>query len=176
MKAFDLVQLPNGESVPLAIKVAVASGSARRFLIGDSNILLMDVLGGKTLARMADAEHHAHKGEVVVDEATVDLLRGCVQIKEWRKQDQSKQRFAILAGLPLPAAPLPWQPLDYTSLNFEDVRRWALRALTNRKDESLTELRPAFALFVHFDGIDFDDYPFAGIADSMRWVQGIVAL
>lgn len=177
MKAFDLVQLPNGESVPLAIKVAVANGSARRFLIGDSNILLMDVLGGQTLARMADAEHHAHKGEVVVDEATVDLLRGCVQIKEWRKQDQSNQRFAILAGLPLPAAPFPWQPLDYTSLNFEDVRRWALRALTNRKDESLTELRPAFALFVHFDGIDFDEDPFAGIKlDSyVRWIQGIVA-
>ena len=177
MKAFDHVLLPNGDTVPLAIKVAVASGSARRFLIGDSNLLLMDVLAGKTLARMADGEHHAHKGEVVVDEQTIDLLGGSAEIDEWREDDGSEQRFAVLKRLKTPAAHAPWDSLDFSVLNLEDVRRWVLRELADREDESLTELRPAFAVFVHFDGIDFDQDPLAGIKlDSyIRWVQGIVA-
>ena len=177
MNGLENVMLPNVDTVPLAIKVAVASGSARRFLIGDADILLMDVLAGKTLARMADGEHNAQKGEVVVDEQTVQLLGDTCEIACWREQADDNQRFAVIKGLKESAAPAPWELLDPECLSFDEVRSWLLQALVGREDESLTELRPAFALFVHFDGIDFDEDPLAGtkLDGYARWVQSVVA-
>jgi hypothetical protein len=52
----------------MAIKVAAASGVVRRLIVGDPAIQLIDVLVGTTLDRLAEAEHYAGKGEVVLDE------------------------------------------------------------------------------------------------------------
>ena len=52
---------PSGARVTLAIKVAVAAGPVRRFVVGDPQIQLIDVLAGATLERLAAAEHHAEK-------------------------------------------------------------------------------------------------------------------
>jgi hypothetical protein len=49
----------------LTVKIALASGAARRFVVGDPDIQLMDVLGGETLYRLAAAEHYADKGEII---------------------------------------------------------------------------------------------------------------
>ena len=54
-------------TVGLAIKVAVAVGAARRFVVGDPEIQLIDVLAG-ACRRLAAAEQHAEKGEVVVEQ------------------------------------------------------------------------------------------------------------
>jgi len=67
MRAFAQVPLPSGSTVALTMKAAVATGPARRFVVGDSNIQLLDVVAGATLARMAAAEHLAQRGEVVGD-------------------------------------------------------------------------------------------------------------
>ena len=64
----------------LAVKVAVTSGPARRFVVGDPEIQLVDVLAGETLARVADAEHLAGRGDVVVDSQTVAELGQRAQI------------------------------------------------------------------------------------------------
>jgi class 3 adenylate cyclase len=68
---FATVETPSGDSVALAIKVAVAAGPVRRFLIGDPQIQLIDVLAGATLSRLAAAEHQAEKGEVVASAEVV---------------------------------------------------------------------------------------------------------
>src|SRR5919201_58495 len=66
MAKFAEVKTPSGGTVSIAIKVAIACGPVRRFLVGDPNIQYIDALAGATLDRMAAAEHHAAKGEVVV--------------------------------------------------------------------------------------------------------------
>ncbi len=95
MGRFAKITTPSGKTVPLAIKVAVVAGPARRFLIGDPQIQCIDVLAGATLDRMAEAEKCAARGEVVVGAQVIAQLGDRVEIGEWRED----QRFAVVAGL-----------------------------------------------------------------------------
>src|SRR5262249_43706179 len=81
---FATIETPSGTSVTLAIKVAVAAGPVRRFLIGDPHIQLIDVLAGATLSRLAAAEQQAAKGEVVVGAELAAELAAELIIREWR--------------------------------------------------------------------------------------------
>ena len=60
------MQTPKGTAISLTIKVALAHGPARRFLVGNPEQRYFDILAGATVARMAAAESLAQKGEVVV--------------------------------------------------------------------------------------------------------------
>lgn len=66
MSSVGTIRTPAGTEVVLAIKVAVAVGNARRFVVGDPNIQLIDVLAGRLIDELADAEHLADKGDVVL--------------------------------------------------------------------------------------------------------------
>ena len=48
----------------LSLKIAITTGPAQRFLVGDPNIQLMDTLAGKTIARLASAERLAHECDI----------------------------------------------------------------------------------------------------------------
>jgi class 3 adenylate cyclase len=80
----------------LALKVAVASGPARRLVVGDPHIQLLDTLAGATLARMAAGEHLAHQGEVLADAATLAGLEDAFSLGEWRTDPQTQARFAVV--------------------------------------------------------------------------------
>src|SRR5438270_4533154 len=56
---------PGGTRVTLAMKVAIAVGDARRFVVGDPDVQLIDVLAGSLIDALATAEHHAQPGEVM---------------------------------------------------------------------------------------------------------------
>ena len=102
MQQFATVEIPDQEPVALAVKVAVASGPARRFVVGDPAIQLMAALAGETLVRVAAAEHLAGRGDVVVDAQTVAQLGQKVQIVEWRTDAESEeigQRFGVVLEL-----------------------------------------------------------------------------
>ena len=71
MAAGDRISLPDGSLTMLALKVAVVCGPARRMIVGDPAIQILDLLGGMTLARVAVAEHHATAGEIVLDAAAI---------------------------------------------------------------------------------------------------------
>ena len=64
------IELPSGPTVRLTMKVAITAGPARRFVVGDPQYWVVDVLAGKTLDTLASVEKHALSGEVVLDEAT----------------------------------------------------------------------------------------------------------
>jgi class 3 adenylate cyclase len=59
MASVGTIRTPAGTEVVLAIKVAVAVGGARRFVVGDPGIQLIDVLAGRLIDELADAEHLA---------------------------------------------------------------------------------------------------------------------
>ena len=84
MEQFAAVPIPDGSTATLAIKVAVATGPVRRFLAGDPAIQTIDVLAGATLDRLAGAEHHASKGEVVLAMQDGSALCDEVAVVEWR--------------------------------------------------------------------------------------------
>lgn len=165
MQQFIQVEIPGAGTVSLAIKVVVAVGSARRFLIGDPTIQLVDVLAGETLYRLARGEHHAERGELLVDESAVAALGEEVRVSEWRDDPQSGERFAVVNRLNVQIDPEPWSPMA-DSIDNELIRSWLLPPVFERlmsgTGEFLTELRPTVALFLRFSGIDYDSDVDAG--------------
>ena len=77
-----------GAILQLALKVAVAVGAARRFVVGDPEIQLIDVLAGGLIDRLADAEHLAEKGEVVVDGPRSSRSRDRVALRRARSDPE----------------------------------------------------------------------------------------
>jgi class 3 adenylate cyclase len=162
MRIFGSIPIGEGEAVTLAIKTALAAGRVRRFVVGDPQIQLIDILAGDTLARMSAVEKAAHKGELLLDtetgEAIVDLIHG-----EWRPREAG--RFLCVHALTQPCLPVEPAPVD-AELPAQQARAWILPALYERMQGEqahyLAELRPAVALFLAFDGIDYECDPLAG--------------
>jgi class 3 adenylate cyclase/tetratricopeptide (TPR) repeat protein len=169
MRQFAAIALPDGTTTTLALKVAVAAGPARRFVVGDPDVRRFDVLAGAPLTQVASGEHLARRGEVLLDEATATALGQAIQIAEWRTDQETGERFAVLSQLQIVDFRLQIDPVDSQSpisnLQSEIVRPWLLPAVYERHQaglgDFLTELRPAVALFLRFSGIDFVGDPAA---------------
>ncbi len=151
MSEFAQVRTPAGTLVEMSVKVAVAAGSTRRFLVGDPDIMLLDTLAGATLARMADAEHYAERGDVIVSAEVAEALGAQLSIVEWR------ETFAVVASLKAVVAPMP---TDVEIVLSEDtLRSWMLPAMYKYFQTGQTEigsLRPVTPFFIKFSGIDYD--------------------
>lgn len=153
------VVTPGGTEVRLAMKVSIAVGPARRFVVGDPDVQYIDVLAGHLVDALADAEHAAEKGEIVLDASAVAALGKAVTIAEERSDPETGHTVAVVGGLAVevPEAPEaePRRPLDPAI-----VRHWLLpdvfERLTAGRGEFLADLRPAYPVFLRFGGIDFD--------------------
>lgn len=181
MERFSSVAIPSGDTVSLGMKVAVAAGSGRRFLIGDPALQVRDVLAGSVLDRLAAAEHEARRGEVVIDADTAGQLAPHVTFREWRANGDSGQHVAVVDSLRTPVRPTPWPVLSPDALDDRLIRPFLLRPVFERlaagQGDFLAELRPAVALFLQFGGIDYDQDPDAAerLDAFIRRVQTILA-
>ncbi|MCP5099255.1 MAG: tetratricopeptide repeat protein [Chloroflexi bacterium] len=159
MAQFTTVLTPTGETISLAMKTAVATGSARRFLVGDPNQQLIDVLAGSLLDDLARAEKCAGKGEVVLTTPTLKRLEQDVAVARWCI-GANNGRHAIISKLNKNVPHQPWENIPINTFNYDQIRGWLLPAVLNRlqsgQGEFLAELRPAVALFLRFAGIDYD--------------------
>jgi class 3 adenylate cyclase/tetratricopeptide (TPR) repeat protein len=162
MTRFSNIQIVGGEQVSLGMKVAVATGPVRRFIVGDPQYTLVDVMAGRTLENLANCEHHANKGDIILDSAAVDALGERLQISEWRTDEHTGEKFAVITGLGEDPRSLenPWRQLEPETFTDEQVRSWLIpsvyRLLKAGQADFLAELRPAAALFLRFGGIDYD--------------------
>jgi adenylate cyclase len=175
MKQFQALSAPHGGRVNLAMKAAVAAGPMRRFLVGDPNIRLIDVLAGKTVDRLSDAEHSANPGDVMASPEVARRMGSRIIIDEWRG------RMGVVAGLRESAATSDWPDLDAeTTLTPEVLKSYLLPPVYERviagQGEFLSELRPVAAIFLKFDGIDYDSDDAAGekLNAYTSWVQAEV--
>ncbi|MCL4295883.1 MAG: AAA family ATPase [Anaerolineae bacterium] len=191
MQSFVALTTPSGAVVSLAIKVAITAGPARRFLVGDPQLQLLDVLAGQTLDRMARIERLAQKGETLVSGEVVAHLGERLQIAEWRSELEAeaepKISAAVITGLTLQSSNLPpFQSsppplLSTPPLTEAQTRPWLLAPAYERLKAGgghfLAELRTAIALFLSFQGIDYDRDDAAGekLDAYIRWVQHILA-
>jgi class 3 adenylate cyclase/tetratricopeptide (TPR) repeat protein len=170
---------PGGTEVHLALKVAVAVGRARRFVVGDPQIQLIDVLAGALIDDLAEAEHHADKGEVVLDESALAALEGRVRIREVRRDEARNRTFGVVDGL---AEDVPTIDVgEPPTLDEALVTPWILPEVYERmrsaRGELLAELRPAYPVFLRFGGIDYDDDPeaIAKLDAFVRRAQTVMA-
>ncbi|MGH2477960.1 MAG: adenylate/guanylate cyclase domain-containing protein, partial [Candidatus Limnocylindrales bacterium] len=165
------ITTPGGTAVRLELKVAVAVGRARRFVVGDPDIQLIDVLAGSLIDDLAEAEHYADKGEVVLDDSALAALGERVTISERRDDPASGRQFGVVTGLlvDVPTTVVVEPP----ALDEALVRPWLLPAVYERlrtgRGEFLAELRPAYPVFLRFAGIDYDDDP-----DAIAKLDGFV--
>jgi predicted ATPase len=162
MIQFSDIPITGGRYVSLGMKVAVAAGSVRRFVIGDPQYTLLDVMAGKTLENLANCEHLANKGDIILDTAAVNVLGERLQISEWRTDEHTGEKFAVVTGLSEDTRSFenPWRQLGPETFTDEQVRPWLIpsvyRLLKAGQADFLAELRPATALFLRFGGIDYD--------------------
>src|SRR6185503_10784021 len=99
MAGIGPISTPGGTTVELALKVAVAVGSARRFVVGDPQIQLIDVLAGALVDDLADAEHLAQPGEIVLDPSALESLGDRVRLVDRRVDPESGRTFGVVADL-----------------------------------------------------------------------------
>ena len=162
MALMSAVTTPAGTVIPLGIKVALAAGPARRFLVGDRRTYVIEVIAGDTIDRTAVAEKLAFSGEVIASAELLDRLDAPPPVGEWRTG--GGQRFAVIApgvaGVPEPP------PRPVPDVDDETARPWLLPPVYDRLRQEtaafLAELRPAVPLFVSFSGIDYDGDDAAG--------------
>jgi class 3 adenylate cyclase/predicted ATPase len=162
----------------LGLKVAITSGDARRFVVGDPEIQKLDALAGATVARTATAEHHAQRGDVLLDEASLNALGDSLTIKEWREDGETKERFAAISTFTGNVDTVKTISVD--SLNNDVLQSWVHHAVYERETTGqgtfLTEFRPCVALFVRFMGIDYDlDSAESELDAFIRQVQRIAS-
>lgn len=178
LTALPPCRTPGGQFFTLSLKVAITSGAVCRFLVGDPAYQQLDVLAGATVARLAIAEQHTHRGEIIVDEATIALLRGQVSVTDWRGDLAHGQRFGVLAAaqdVPVAFDDHRSSPSDISHIHtFLPPQVAAL--LISGSGSLPTELRPAVALFLRFGELDYDaDASAAPQLDVyVRWVQRIL--
>lgn len=160
-RPFAALTTPGSAVVSLSMKAAVATWPARRFLVGDRAVRVLDALAGETLVRLAAAEHQANKGEVIVDLPTLAALDHA-QFGDRRRDLQRDEEFVVVTALTQPAPTTPWPPLDPAAFAAAEVRPWLLPAAYERLRRGLggflAELRPTVALFLRF-GVIVDAAP-----------------
>jgi adenylate cyclase len=144
-----------GDAPALALKVVVASGPAHRFVLGDAALRQLDVIAGATVTRAADGDRHARPGEVLVDEHTASAAHlPDKTVREWRVDPVSGARFAVVTHA-FTALPAPQQDSP-TAMQPVRLRDWLHKPLLEPGQSQMSEFRPCAALFVRFDGIDYD--------------------
>src|SRR5262245_12457016 len=153
------ITTPGGLSLQLGIKVAIAAGPARRFVVGDPELQLIDVLAGRVVDLMAESEHLAERGEVVAHESALPSLEGRAEVGEIRTSDRAGS-VAVIERL-LEAVPeAPSDEEDTDDIPDELARSWVLPAvyesLSTGHAQFLAELRPAYSIFVKFGGMNYD--------------------
>ncbi|MFO0630214.1 MAG: AAA family ATPase [Polyangiales bacterium] len=166
MAAAPAVSLPDGSAHAMRLKVAVAAGPARRCVVGDPALRLVDTLVGGTLDRVASAEAVADPGDVVADLATLDALGAAVTRGDLR----GGGAYAAVTGVGGAPEVAPWPeveaPDDAHAAPWIHARvRERLRA-----GDYATELRLLVTVMVRLPRFDFDGDAGA-VAALDAWVR-----
>jgi ABC-type oligopeptide transport system substrate-binding subunit/class 3 adenylate cyclase len=159
IEAHGQVPTPIG-IIALKMKVGLTYGPIKRFNLGLPKYGFEDVLGGATLDRMAEAEHHAEPDDIMVDRATLAMAPNTIQVAEWRDE------FAVVGQLLTPARRKPWPALSYPPDKQTDLVKQVKTYVPQQIYQILAsgrpnvaELKPVVSLFVQFHGIDYDADP-----------------
>jgi class 3 adenylate cyclase/tetratricopeptide (TPR) repeat protein len=173
-----------------SVKLGVTAGLARRFLVGDPRIQLIDVIAGGIVDRMAAAEELARPGEVLVGSEVVGWLHGLAEITEWRRAPHATagedergpagESFAVVAGSPDALSTRHTGRDIPVVVPAREARQWVIPVILQRlvrgRGEFISELRPVVTLFNRFSGIryDLEDDGQQRLDRYIRWAQNVL--
>ena len=159
MKHFAAVPTPDGQVHTLSMKIGLSYGSVRRLLAGLPEHGQFDLLVGDSLARMAAAEHHAERGEILCAPEYQVLLS---ELAVWGPARDGYLPLVFCNALP----PSPLSEPDIPNLSPEVLRPYfppdLFASLSAASEGFLAELRPVVSAFVNFEGLDYVNDPAAG--------------
>ena len=93
---------PGAELLPVSLKVALSHGDARRFMVGDPQVQLHDVMAGATVDHACEGEQLCRPGEVMADRALASALADTITVVG------SRGDFVRVTGLGRPVTADPW--------------------------------------------------------------------
>jgi predicted ATPase len=161
MGQFAAIDMPSGATAALKVKIAIASGPVRRFLLGNPHMQHLDVLAGATLDRLGALLDLAEHDDVLADTQALAQVGEAALVAGWREHARAGVRAAVIGGLEQPAPDSPWPALIAKHLPDASVRPWlpapVYSWLRASPDRFLAELRPAVALMLQFSGIDYNE-------------------
>ena len=166
MQRFVAIPTLDGKTHALRMKVGLACGPVRRLLVGACEQGYFDLTVGDPLLRMAAAEHHAGKGEIVAAPEVVSWIneRHGGQVA-WGEDREGFRPLAAQTNLE--ALLQAFQPAK-TLAEIPDVPLEGLRPyfppplfewLASTGEDFQAELRPVVSAFAHLEGIDFEHDP-----------------
>lgn len=160
MARFATFTVGPSKTMSLTIKIALATGTVRRFVIGNPDVQLIDVLAGRLLMQLSETEHLAHKNEVLLDVATAGALGELAELLEWRTSE-SDVRCAVLQSIKKSVPEARWPTIAASKLTEAQIRPWLHRGVFERlrtgKGDFLAELRMAVPVFVRISDLDYDE-------------------
>lgn len=177
--AIASVRSMSASAVSLSIRTAFEAGRVRRFLVGNPEIQVLEVLAGATVDRLGVAAHLAGHGEVVGGPAAIRTLGTRLQIAAARAGPDA-ERYDVITGVSGNHQDNPWDDLSASDLAHARLRAWLLPTIYERlclgQVDFLAELRPATVVFLQFGGLDYEAHEHAGVElDAfVRSVQGAV--
>ncbi len=128
----------------IALRIGVAAGPARRLLLGDPAVQLLDAVAGRTVARAVAAQDRAEPGETVIDEARAGAADGAAPRRRRRAAGRIRR-----PSRSRPASSPRWQHAPV----LEHLQSGA---------PLLADLRRVAVLFARCPPLDFDADPGAG--------------
>jgi class 3 adenylate cyclase len=156
MARVGVVQTPGGVPIRLGVKIAVAVGEVRRFVVGDPRVQLVDVLAGALMDSLAAAEQQSRPGEVVLDSGAIASLGDRVELSEVRAGEMGE--VGVVGALTEQLFP-PDTAEQWPQLPEETTRQWCCRP-------SGTGWSPAAASSSRTCG-----RPFPSSSDSVVWTS-----
>ena len=147
--------------VVLRMKIGLAYGSVRRFELGLAEYGYEDAIAGATMDEMAEAEHHAEPGDIMLGRTTAAYLQpGDAEIAHWREE------YGRLVALLRPTRQRPWLPLRWPHERGAEHTAALSAYVPPQIQERLrlgqghaAELKNVVSLFVQFHGLDYDNDP-----------------
>jgi adenylate cyclase len=185
MGAFRAVKTRGGV-FELRMKIGISAGSALSLSVGDRQEGLEYVLAGYPLDRMAQAEHHAAVGEVVVDGECLGRV-GVSWDEVGLIVGEEQEGFRPVKGLRRAAERVEATGAGWGALSEEAAQQAIARLvpylpptvyeqIVEGQRQFVGEHRRVVSLFVNFFGLDYDADPQAGqkLQQYFTTMQGVI--
>ncbi len=156
----------------LAMKAGLAGGPVFCTTVGTPDSRLEYIIAGSALDRCAEAEHHATRGEVVVETALVRDVAG-VELGE------ARDAYSLVVRVTPPEPPQPLAPLDLSGVSPALIAPFIHPTLAHLIEEGQISFinghRKVTVAFVSFGGFDYDHDPSIG-ARLQAYLEAVIAI
>lgn len=188
MTQFASIATPDGKTIELALKIALTTGTVRRFYVGDPQIQLLDIMAGSAMQELAVIIPKLKRGEIRVGPGTMAQIAHQLMIAKDHGESIMKMSSPIVTGLKMDFVAQKMLAAIGTTVQDDNValppgeaRPWlngpVFERVQQNRGEFLADIRPVFVLYVKFAGLDYtgDEAVGGKLNTYIRWVQQILA-